>query len=143
MSDDNESQPQDAVHKDTPGSSHEAAAATNGVARHPGGRWGHTSAPTVTDALAQSDHGVQHLTSILEKPASDLDLEVNRLKVERAEMTKTERKRVTNQIKNSERQRRRLCNRARQLSTNDLLEVYAMRVRASTARDAQDAPAEG
>ena len=141
MSDDNESQPQDAVHKDTPGSSHEAAAATNGVPRtYPTGRWGNTSAPTVTDALSQSDHGVQHLTSLLEKPASDLDLEVNRLKDQRAEMKK-ERKRVANQIKNSERKRRRLCNRARQLSTNDLLEVYAMRVRASTAKEAQDAPA--
>jgi len=142
MSDDNESQPQDAVHKDTPGSSHEAAAATNGVARHPGGIWGHTSAPTVTDALAQSDHGIQHLTSLLEKPASDLDLEVLRLKAERTEMKKG-KKRLAAQIKNTERKRIRLCSRARQLSTNDLLEVYAMRVRASTARDAQDALAEG
>ena len=88
MSDDNESQPQDAVHKDTPGSSHEAAAATNGVARHPRGRWGHTSAPTVTDALSQSDHGIQHLTSLLEKSASDLDLEVIRLKDQRTETRK-------------------------------------------------------
>ena len=141
MSDDNESQPQDAVHQDTPGSSHEAAAATNGVPRtYPTGRWGNTSAPTVTDALSQSDHGVQHLTSLLEKPASDLDLEVKLLKVQRTEMKK-ERKRVANQIKNSERKRRRLCNRARQLSTNDLLEVYAMRVRASTAKESLDPPA--
>ena len=141
MSEDNESQPGDAVHKDTPGSSHEAAAATNGVPRtYPTGRWANTSAPTVTDALSQSDHGVQHLTSLLEKPASDLDLEVKLLKVQRTEMKK-ERKRVANQIKNSERKRRRLCNRARQLSTNDLLEVYAIRVRASTAKGAQDAPA--
>ena len=143
MSEDNESQPGDAVHKDTPGSSHEAAAATNGVPRnYPTGRWANTSAPTVTDALSQSDHGVQHLTSLLEKPASDLDLEVKLLKVQRTEMKK-ERKRVANQIKNSERKRRRLCNRARQLSTNDLLEVYAMRVRASTAKESQDAPAAG
>ena len=92
MSEDNESQPGDAVHKDTPGSSHEAAAATKGVARtYPVGRWGNTSAPTVTDALAQSDHGVQHLASLLEKPASDLDLEVLRLKAERAEMKKRKR----------------------------------------------------
>ena len=86
--------------------------------------------------------GVQHLTSLLEKPASDLDLEVLRLKAERTEMKK-EKKRLAAQIKNTERKRSRLCSRARQLSTNDLLEVYAMRVRASTARDAQDAPAEG
>ena len=140
MSEDNDSQPGEAVHKDTPGSSHEAAAATNGVARHPGGIWGHTSAPTVTDALAQSDHGIKHLTSLLEKPASDLDLEVNRLKDQRTEMRK-EKKRLAAQIKNTERKRSRLCSRARQLSTNDLLEVYAIRVRASSAKGAQDAPA--
>ena len=143
MPDDNESQPQDAVHQDTPGSSNEAAAATNGVARtYPSGRWGNTSAPTVVNALAQVDHGVQHLTSLLEKPASDLDLEVLRVKAERTEMKK-ERKRLSAQLRNTERKRSRLCTRARQLSTNDLLEVYAMRVRASTARGAQDAPAAG
>ena len=144
MTDDNESQPQDAVHQDTPASSHEAAAATNGAARtSSSGRWvTRTSAPKVADALARADHGVQHLTSLLEKPASDLDLEVLRLKAERTEMKK-EKKRLSAQLRNTERKRTRLCTRARQLSTNDLLEVYAMRVRASTARDAQDAPAEG
>ena len=136
MSEDNESQPGDAVHKDTPGSSHEAAAATKNVARtHPLGRWGNTSAPTVTDALSQSDHGIRHLTTLLEQSASDLDLEVNRLKDQRTENRK-EKKRLAAQIKNSERKRGRLCTRARQLSTNDPLEVYAMRVRASTARNA-------
>ena len=141
MSEDNESQPGDAVHKDTPGSSHEAAAATNGVPRtYPTGRWGNTSAPTVTDALSLSDHGIQHLTTLLEQSASELDLEVNRLKDQRTE-AKKERKRLAAQINNSERKRRRLCTRARQLSTNDLLEVYAIRVRASTAKGAQDAPA--
>ena len=141
MSEDNESQPGEAVHKDPPGSSHEAAAATNRVLpNYPTGRWGNT--PTVTDALSQSDHGVQHLTSLLEKNASDLDLDVIRLKDQRTEIRK-EKKRLAAQIKNSERKRRRLCTRARQLSTNDLLEVYAMRVRASTARGSQDAPAAG
>ena len=97
----------------------------------------------MTDALSQSDHGIQHLTSLLEKPASDLDLEVLRLKAVRTEMKKKEKKRLSAQLRNTERKRSRLCTRARQLSTNDLLEVYAMRVRASTARDAQDAPAAG
>ena len=78
----------------------------------------------------------------MEKPASDLDLEVNRLKDQRAEMRK-EKKRLAAQIKNTERKRSRLCSRARQLSTNVPLVVYAMRVRASTAREAQDAPAAG
>jgi len=89
----------------------------------------------VFNPLTQSDHGVQHLTSLLDKSASDLDLEVIRLKSERAEMKK-EKKRVSAALRNTERKRRRLCTRAKQLSTNDLLEVYAMRVRASTARDA-------
>ena len=39
-------------------------------------------------------------------------------------------------LRNTERKRRRLCSRAKTLSTNDLLEVYAMRVRAHEARDA-------
>ena len=139
MSEDNESQPGEAVHKDPPGSSHEAAAATNRVLpNYPTGRWGNT--PTVTDALSQSDHGIQHLTTLLEQSASELDLEVNRLKDQRTEAKKA-RTRLAAQIKNSERKRRRLVNRARQLSTNDLLEVYAIRVRASTAKGAQDAPA--
>ena len=136
MPDDNESQPQDAVHQDAPASSHEGAAATNGVARtDPTGKSGNSKAPTVVNPLTQSDHGVQHLTSLLDKSASDLDLEVLRLKAERAEMNK-EKKRVSAALRNTERKRRRLRTRARQFSTNDLLEVYAMRVRASTARDA-------
>ena len=142
MPDDNESQPQDAEHQDPPRSSHEAAAETNGVARILKGGWPSRTAPTKVDALAEADHGVQHLTSLLEKPASDLDLEVLRLKAERTEM-KREKKRLSAQLRNTERKRSRLCTRARQLSTNDLLEVYAMRVRASTARDTQNAPAEG
>ena len=137
MPDDNESQPQDAVHQDAPASSHDGAAATHGVARtDPKGKSGNSKAPTVFNPLTQSDHGVQHLTSLLDKSASDLDLEVIRLKSERAEMNNKEKKRVSAALRNTERKRRRLCTRAKQLSTNDLLEVYAMRVRASTARDA-------
>ena len=136
MPDDNESQPQDAVDQDAPASSHDGAAATHGVARtDPKGKSGNSKAPTVFTPLTQSDHGVQHLTSLLDKSASDLDLEVIRLKSERAEMKK-EKKRVAAQLRNTERKRRRLCSRAKTLSTNDLLEVYAMRVRAHEAKDA-------
>ena len=142
MPDDNESQPRDAEHQDPPRSSHEAAAETNGVARIHKGGWPNRSAPTVVDALAIADHGPQHLTTLLEAPASDLDIEVIRLKAERAEM-KREKKRLSAQLRNTKRKRSRLCSRAKQLSTNDLLEVYAMRVRASTAREIQNAPAEG
>jgi len=136
MPDDNESQPQDAVDQDAPASSHDGAAATHGVPRtDPKGKSGNSKAPTVFNPLTQSDHGVQHLTSLLDKSASDLDLEVIRLKSERAEMNK-EKKRVAAQLRNTERKRRRLCSRAKTLSTNDLLEVYAMRVRAHEAKDA-------
>ena len=82
------------------------------------------------------------MTCLLEKPASDLVLEVIRLKAVRADM-KREMKRLSAQLRNTERKRSRLCSRAKQLSTNDILEVYAMRVRASTAREMQIAPAEG
>jgi hypothetical protein len=134
MPDDNESQPQDAVDQDAPASSHDGAA--HGVPRtDPKGKSGNSKAPTVFNPLTQSDHGVQHLTSLLDKSASDLDLEVIRLKSERAEMKK-EKKRVAAQLRNTERKRRRLCSRAKTLSTNDLLEVYAMRVRAHEAKDA-------
>ena len=47
------------------------------------------------------------------------------------------------QLRNTERNKKiRLCNRATKLSTNDLLEVYAMRVHAQQAKDLQNTPAE-
>lgn len=142
MPDDNESQAKDAAPVDPPRSSHEAAAETNGVARIQKGGWPSRTAATKVDVLAQPDHGVQHLTNLLEQTTSDLDLEVLHLKRERTEMRK-EKKRLSAELRNTERKRTRLCTRAKQLSTNDLLEVYAMRVRANTLRDSQNAPAEG
>ena len=65
-----------------------------------------------------------------------------KLKAERAEM-KREKTRLSAQLRNTERTKRRLCNRATKLSTNDLLEVYAMRVHAQQAKDHQNTPAEG
>ena len=92
--------------------------------------------------VSTGDHGVRHLTCLLEKPTSDLDLEVNRLKGVR-EATKREKKRQSAQLRNTERKRSRLCTRSKLLSTNNLLEVYAMRVRANTARETKNAAAEG
>ena len=91
----------------------------------------------MADDVSTGDHGVRHLTCLLEKPTSDLDLEVNRLMAVREAMKND------SQLRNVNRKRSRLRSRAKLLSTNDLLEVYAMRVRASTARDTQNAPAEG
>ena len=87
-------------------------------------------------------HGVRHLACLLEKPTSDLDLEVNRLKGVREAM-KREKKRLIAQLRNTERKRSRLCTRAKLLSTKGLLEVYAMRVRANTARETKNAAADG
>ena len=47
------------------------------------------------------------------------------------------------QLRNTERKKRRLCNKATKLSTNDLLKVYAMRVHAQQAKNLQNTPAEG
>ena len=82
------------------------------------------------------------MTCLLEKPTSDLDLEVNHLKGVREAM-KREKKHLSAQLRNTERKRSRLCTRAKLLSTNDLMEVYAMRVRANTARETKNAAAEG
>ena len=70
----------------------------------------------------------------MQKPPTDLDLEVNRLKAVREAMN-SEKKRLSAQLRNVNRKRSRLRSRAKLLSTNDLLEVYAMRVRANTAKD--------
>ena len=75
MPDDNESHwSTDAVDQDAPASSHDGAAATHGVPRtDPKGKSGNSKAPTVFNPLTQSHPGVQHLTSLLDKSASDLE----------------------------------------------------------------------
>ena len=82
-----------------------------------------------------------HLSSLLSRGESDLDVEVNRLKAIRAQM-KADKKLVNAELRNTERKRSRLRARAKLLSTQDLLEVYAMRVRANAIRDARPQPAE-
>ena len=47
------------------------------------------------------------------------------------------------QLRNTERKKTRLCKRAANLSNNDLLEVYAMRVHAQQAKDHQITPTAG
>ena len=94
-----------------------------------------------TDERAEGDSGVIHLSSLLSRGESDLDVEVNRLKVIRAQM-KADKKLVNTELRNTEPKRSRLRARAKLLSTQDLLEVYAMRVRANAIRDARPQPAE-
>ena len=82
------------------------------------------------------------MTTLLGQSASDLDLQVMKLKAERAEM-KREKTRLSAQLRNTERKKRRLCNRATKLSNNDLLEVYAMRVHAQQAKNHPSSPGAG
>jgi len=84
--------------------------------------------------------GVDRLNTLLSRGKSDLDIEVKRLKDEREAM-KVHEKRISNELRNTERKRQRLRNRSRLLSTEDLLEVYAMRARSQAARGAR-APGE-
>ena len=65
---------------------------------------------------------------MLGRTESDLDIEIVRLKAQREAM-KQDKKRCAAELKNTDRKCTRLKNHAKLLSTNDLLEVYAMRCR--------------
>ena len=82
-----------------------------------------------TDVLLLLSHGGNSLHH-----TSDLVLEVNRLKAVREAMNR-KKKRLSAQLRNTDRKRSRLRSRAKALSTNDLLEVDATRVRANAAND--------
>ena len=65
---------------------------------------------------------------MLARGESELDEEIQSLKEQRDTMKK-EKKKLNANLRNTERKRSRLRKRAQLLSTSDLLEVYAMRVR--------------
>ena len=134
MPGDNESQPQDAQHQDRTEAEAQAAELASSSKDSSGSLTSKSAA--VQEGLCTADHGVRHLTTLLGKPASDLDQEVARLKTVRAEMKK-DKKRLSAQLRNTERKRSRLCTRAKAISSNDLLEVYAMRVRGAAAKTAK------
>ena len=102
MCDVNESQPGDAGNQQPPRTQDEAASASNGVGRTHQVLCTITDAPSVVDSLASDHSGVQHLTTLLGQSASDLDLQVMKLKAERAEM-KREKTRLSAQPRNTER----------------------------------------
>ena len=77
---------------------------------------------------------------MLGRQQSDLDVEIVRLKAERDSM-KQAKKKVAHDLRNTERKRARLKNRAKLMSTNDLLEVYAMRCREQEKREQPKAKA--
>ena len=73
-------------------------------------------------------NGVEIISGLLDRGESDLDVEISGLKAARETMGQ-EKKRANGKLRNTERKRARLKDRANALSTNDLLEVYAMRCR--------------
>ena len=87
------------------------------------------SSPRKSDASAADT-----LASLLSQPDSTIALDIDRLGKER-DTLKKQKKRVSNEIRNEERKRARLRQRARLLSSNDLLEVFAMRNREQKKRE--------
>ena len=88
-----------------------------------------------------SHESTNRLAMLLSQPDAEINQEIKRLKQVRERMKKDKQK-VTVEIRNSKKKRSRLKQRARLLSTNDLLEVYAMRVRAQDQRDSANESAE-
>ena len=86
----------------------------------------------------QSKHATllyaDNFLELLSQPDSTIVLEINRLRDERDNLKK-QKKRVSNELRNEERKRARLRQRARMLSSNDLLEVFAMRNREQKKRE--------
>ena len=57
-----------------------------------------------------------------------MQLDIQALRLQRDE-ARREKKRLTAELRNTEKKRQRLRRKRRLMDTNDLLEVYAMRVR--------------
>ena len=84
--------------------------------------------PSDGDGRVDRQLGVKALSSLLARNESELDEEIDRLRSQRETMQK-EKKRVSNDLRNTERKKKRLRSKAKLLSCSDLLEVYAMRMR--------------
>ena len=76
---------------------------------------------------------------MLARGESELDEEILRLKDQRDTMKK-DKKKLNATLKNTEKKRSRLGKRAQLLSTSDLLEVYAMRVRTKAKEESKAQP---
>ena len=84
--------------------------------------------PSDGDARVDRQQGLKALSSLLARNESELDEEIDRLRSQRESMQK-EKKRVSRDLRNTERKKSRLRTKAKLLSSTDLLEVYAMRMR--------------
>ena len=113
----------------------EAPAHANSPARHgsdddtPSTRTGPASSSSTS-----SQSAVSLLTSLLEAPDATMDGHLADLRMKRDRL-KQEKNNVNNTIRNHVRKSSRLRAKARLLSSNDLLEVFAMRQRDQTAKE--------
>ena len=97
---------------------------------------------SVASSSSSTDmHAAEVLSELLSQPDSHINMEIAKLKLERDALKKNKRK-IGREIRNQERKRQRLSARARLLSSNDLLEVFAMRRREQKKTAEQQAEAE-
>ena len=124
----------DAVQGSQDGSEHAAGS----VAEAP--ESGNTSASASTTASSDATHvnGVDALSTILSTPSSGLDLKISALKYQRDNMKREKKRRVV-KLRGQARKRTRRQARARLLGTDDILDTYAMRVRAQHVRSSSTA----
>ncbi len=103
--------------------------------RHP------AAAPTASASAIQTElsGAANGLAQLIEAPDSTVNKHITTLKEQRDRLNK-DTHRIAVELRNAERKRARLRARARLLTSNDLLEVYAMRVRA--AKKSEHAAAE-
>ena len=99
------------------------------------------AAPTASASANQTElsGAANFLAQLIEAPDSTVNKHIATLKEQRERLNQ-DTKRIAVDIRNAERKRGRLRARARLLTPNDLLEVYAMRVRA--AKESEHAAAE-
>lgn len=108
-----------------------AAPAGGGGARTPSPRAGDRT-PAGTPSVVAGTPGATSASS--GTPRADLLESIERLKQEQRDL-KAQRKRVVKDLKNAERKRKRLRQRARQLSDTDLIEVIQMRQASASSTD--------
>ena len=113
----------------------EAPAHANSPARHgsdddtPSTQTGPASSSSTT-----SQSAVSLLASLLEGPDANMDGTIAQLRMQRESLSQ-QQKNINNSIRNHVRKSRRLRAKARLLSSNDLLEVFAMRQREQIAKE--------
>ena len=94
----------------------------------------HNSSASSSSTAGVNAAGVH--AGLLAQPDSHMNVQIAKLKADR-DALKKEKKRISNDIRNHERKRGRLRARARLLSSDDLLEVFAMRTREQKKKEAQ------